>query len=73
MRAALHCGPYALPPHPLADALPAIHEHLGVVPDDGPLSVEELRELIEVTRHYVRISEVLLRYAEVVGGKPSMI
>jgi hypothetical protein len=63
---------YALPTHPLADALPAIQEHLGVIPDDGPLGVEELRELLEVTRRYVRVSEVLLRYAEVVGGKPSM-
>ncbi len=46
---------------PVAHALPAIQEHLGVVPDDGPLGVEELRELLEVTRRYVRVSEVLLR------------
>ena len=33
-------------------------------------SVEDLCDLIEVTRRYVRISEVLLRYAETVGGQP---
>ena len=54
---------------PVAHALPAIQEHLSV-PDDGPLSVEELHELVEVTRRYVRVNEVLLRYAEVIGGKP---
>ena len=55
---------------PGADALTAVQEHLGVVPDDDPLSVEELRELIEVTPSYVRVSEVLLQYAEAIGGKP---
>ncbi len=52
---------------PVADALPAVQEHLDAVPDNSP-SPEELRELASVTRRYVRVSEVLLRYAEVVGG-----
>ncbi len=44
----------------------------GAVPShDGALGPEELRELVEVTRcDVVAVSEVLLRYAEVIGGKP---
>jgi hypothetical protein len=54
----------------VADALLAVREGLDVLSDDSTESPEELRELVAVTRRYVRMSEVLLRYAEVVSGKP---
>ncbi len=57
---------------PVANALPAVQAHLEQwSDDDAPVSAEELRELVELTVRYVRASEVLLRYAEVVGGKLS--
>ncbi len=57
---------------PVADALPAVRAHFERWPhDDAPLSLEELRNLVELTVRYVRISEALLRYAYVVGGKSS--
>ena len=54
---------------PVAHALPAVQTRLDTAPDDALLSTEELRELVEVTRRYVRVSEALLRYAEAVGGQ----
>ncbi len=57
---------------PVANALPAVQAHFEQwSDDDAVVSAEELRELIELTVRYVWASEALLRYAEVVGGKPS--
>ncbi len=56
---------------PVANALPAVQAHLEHRPGDDPPSPDELAELVAVTVRYVRGSEMLLRYAEVVGGKPS--
>ncbi len=52
---------------PVADALPAVQAHFERWPGDDVPSPDELRELVALT---VRASEALLRYAEVVGGKP---
>ncbi len=51
---------------PVAHTLPAVQAHS----EDDPPSPDELRALVELTVRYVRASEALLRYAEVVGGKP---
>ena len=56
---------------PVADALPAVQAHFERWPDDDPPSPDELAELVAVTLRYVRASEALLWYAEVVGEKPS--
>ncbi len=57
---------------PVADALPAIREHFDRYPDDdAPVSDEEHRLLTELAMRYVRASEMLLRFASLVGGKPS--
>ena len=55
---------------PVADALPAVQAHFERWPDDNPPSPDELAKLVALTVCYVRASEALLRYAEVVGGKP---
>ncbi len=56
----------------LADALPAVREHFDRYPDDdAPVSDAELRQLTKLAVRYVRVSEALLRYATLVGGKPS--
>ena len=55
---------------PVADALPGVQARLDATPDDAPLTADELRELVEVTRCLVRVSEALLQYAVAVGGKP---
>ncbi len=52
-------------------ALPAVQAHLEHRPGDDPPSPDELAELVAVTLRYVRASEALLWYAEVVGEKPS--
>ncbi len=56
----------------VANALPAICKHFDRYPDDdAPVSDEEHRQLTKLAVCYVRVSEVLLRYATQVGGKPS--
>ena len=57
-------------PLPVADALPAVQEHLEHWPGDDPPSPDELAELVALTVRYVRASQALLWYAEAVGGKP---
>jgi hypothetical protein len=52
---------------PVADAPPAVQARLDGTPDRAPLSAEELRELVEVTRRYLRVTEALLRYATTLG------
>jgi hypothetical protein len=49
---------------PVADAPPAVQARLD---GTAPLSAEELRELVEVTRRYLRVTEALLRYATTLG------
>jgi hypothetical protein len=56
---------------PLPNALAVVQDRLDAAPEGVPLGPEELREPIGVTRRRVRASEVLLRYTEVVGGKPN--
>ena len=38
--------------------------------DSVPPTAEELRSLADVAMRYVLVSKALLRYAEVVGGRP---
>ncbi len=56
---------------PVADALPAVQAPLERWSDDDPPSPDELAELVALTVRYVRVSEALLRYAELVDEKPS--
>ncbi len=56
---------------PVADALPAVQAHFERWPDNGAPSPDELAELVALTVRYVRASEALLSYAELVGEKPS--
>ncbi len=56
---------------PVADALPAVQAHFEHRPGDDPPSPDELAELVALTVRYVQASEALLRYAELVGEKPS--
>ncbi len=56
---------------PVANALPAVQAHSEHGPGDDPPSPDELAELVKLTVRYVRASEALLRYAELVGEKPS--
>ncbi len=39
--------------------------------DDAPKDAEHMRELARLTMRFVRASEALWAYAELVGGKPS--
>ncbi len=45
--------------------------HFEHSPNDDPPSPDELAELVALTVRYVWASEMLLRYAELVGEKPS--
>ncbi len=54
---------------PVADALPAVQAHLERWPDDELRSPAELAELVALTARCVRASEVLVAYAEAVGGR----
>ena len=56
---------------PVHDALPAVEAHFERWPHDEAPSEAELRELVEVTAWFVAASDVLLRYAKVLGGRPS--
>ncbi len=48
-------------------AVEAAPEHVG---DLVPPTAEELRSLADVAMRYVLVSKALLRYAEVVRGRP---
>ena len=55
---------------PVANALPAVQAHFEHRLGDDPPSPDELAKLVALTVRYVRASEALLRYAELVGEKP---
>jgi hypothetical protein len=51
---------------PVADALPAVQERLHH-PTAGS---EDSPNLVALAFRYIEVSELLLRYAQVLGGKP---
>ncbi len=54
---------------PVRTGLAAVEDALDV-DDSVPPTAEELRSLADVALRYVLVSETLLRYAEVVSGRP---
>ncbi len=55
---------------PVRNGLPAVDAALGRVDDSARPTAEELRSLADVALRYVLVSKALLRYAEVVSGRP---
>ena len=56
---------------PVRTGLPGVEAALEHVGESVPPTAEELRSLADVALRYVLVSKALLRYAELVGGKPS--
>lgn len=57
---------------PVGDALPAAQDYLRRNPEDlEPPGSEGMRELVEVACRFALASEVLLRYAVAVAGRPA--
>ncbi len=54
----------------VTNGLPAFEEYLGSHPEGTPVSREELRQLTELARKFVGVSEALLVFAQALGGKP---
>ncbi len=55
---------------PVRTGLAAVEAALEHVDHSAPLTAEELRSLADVAVRYTLVSQALLRYAEVVGGRP---
>ena len=56
---------------PVRDAMPAVQAPFERWPQNEAPSDAEMRELVEVTARFAVASDVLLRYAKELDGRPS--